>query len=497
MDLLPPLDFAELSLSAISPSLVLIAGALLLLLANVFVRSFDVAFRGVNVALCAVFLGFSIVCSLHLNLGSAFFSLIHISGITILSQVTMEFVALGFILLFFTKQEASEYSTRVGEFYPLYLLMIAGFDIMVSSQHLLIILLGLEIGSLSLVALIALSGKPRAIEAGVKYFVLGVLASVFFIVGVLCWYFASATFDLNALRNALFAGEYISLAAIMMGLVFMIGAIGFKISAVPFHSWMPDIYQGSNAIVTGVVSIIPKIAAFAVAISVFSIFIRFTSSVWIHNVLYVLVVLSITLPNIAALVQKDMKRMLAFSSIAHSGFVLACIFIDKQMSLSALYLYWFLFVFSNVGVFGLLWFVRNISNDTYEYHRFSGLVRTLPSYALLAGVFFISLAGIPPFGLFFGKVAVVVSAFNADLIWLGVIMMINSAIAVFYYLRPVITMFLLPPSQGTLSAADLTYNANLLSKSIIWIMGIMCCISIFVVQFLLDFIEKYAIVGVY
>ena len=252
-----------------------------------------------------------------------------------------------------------------------------------------------------------------------------------FIVGVLCWYFASATFDLNALQNALFAGEYISLAAIMMGLVFMIGAIGFKISAVPFHSWMPDVYQGSNAIVAGVVSIIPKIAAFAVAISVFSVFIRISADfVWVHNVLYVLVVLSITLPNIAALVQKDIKRMLAFSSIAHSGFVLACILINTQMSLSALYLYWFLFVFSNVGAFGLLWFVRNTSNDTYECHHFSGLVRVLPPYALLAGIFFISLAGIPPFGLFFGKVAVVMSAFSADYLYLGIIMMLNSAIAV-------------------------------------------------------------------
>lgn len=166
------------------------------------------------------------------------------------------------------------------------------------------------------------------------------------------------------------------------------------------------------------------------------------------------------------------------------------------MSLSALYLYWFLFVFSNVGAFGLLWFVRNTSNDTYECHHFSGLVRVLPPYALLAGIFFISLAGIPPFGLFFGKVAVVMSAFSADYLYLGVIMMLNSAIAVFYYLRPVVTMFLLPPSQSTLSTADFTYNANPLSKTIIWIMGIMCCISIFVVQFLLDFIEKY-VIGAY
>lgn len=493
MNFLPPLEFAELSLGAILPSLVLIIGALILLLANVFVRVFDRAFRGVNVALCAVFLALSVLCSLQLDVGSSFFSLIHINGITILSQVTMEFAALVFIVLFFTKQEKADYATRVGEFYPLYLLMIAGFDIMVSSRHLLIILLGLEIGSLSLVALIALSGTSRAIEAGIKYFVFSVLASVFFIMGALCWYFASANFDLNALEFAILSGNYISASAILLGVVFMIGALGFKTSAVPFHSWMPDIYQGSNAIVAGVVSIIPKIAAFAVAINVFSMFIQ-SSALWVHNTLYVLVVLSITLPNIAALVQKDIKRMLAFSSIAHSGFVLACILINTQMSLSALYLYWFLFVFSNVGAFGLLWFVRNTSSDTYEYRHFSGLVRVLPSYAVLAGVFFISLAGIPPFGLFFGKVAVVMSAFSADYVYLGLIMMINSAIAVVYYLRPVIAMFL--PATQAPNAADFFYNATSVSKLVVWLMAVVCCVSIFMVQFLLDFIGKY-VIGAY
>ena len=124
MNFLPPLDFAELSLGAILPSLVLIIGALILLLANVFVRVFDRAFRGVNVALCAVFLALSVFCSLQLDVGSSFFSLIHINGITILSQVTMEFAALVFIVLFFTKQEKADYATRVGEFYPLYLSLI-------------------------------------------------------------------------------------------------------------------------------------------------------------------------------------------------------------------------------------------------------------------------------------------------------------------------------------------------------------------------------------
>lgn len=503
-------DFSQLAFGAISPSLVLVLGALVLLLINVFARSFDLALRSLNTALCALTLALSVLCSFHLQLGEAFFSLVHISGLSILSQVTMELCALVFIVLFHGRERSSacqsagacgastDRACRVGEFYPLYLLMIAGFDLMVSSQNLLVILLGLEIGSLSLVALIALSQNLRSIEAGVKYFVLSVLASVIFILGVLCWYIASASFSLLALQDTLLSSSYLSSLAIGLGLVCMVAALGFKASAVPFHSWTPDVYQGSSAIMAGVISIIPKIAAFTLAINVFGIFIQSGMQWLISYVLYPIIVLSVTLPNIAALLQKDIKRMLAFSSISHSGFVLACVLLDTQMSLSALYLYWILFVFSNIGAFGLLWFANtrtgySAESSAYEISHFAGIARTAPAYAVLGAIFFISLAGIPPFGLFFGKVAVVMSAFSLGYVVLGAILLINSAIAVFYYLRPVVAMFFQAPSPESVGFYS---SANTLSKLILWGLGIACCVSIFMVQFLLDFIGKY-VIGAY
>lgn len=493
------LDFSELALSTILPSLILLFGALCLLLINVFARVFSQALQGLNVALSAIFLGFSIIFSCNLSVGNAFFGFIHISGISILSQIAMELCSLIFIVLFLgSKVKTDDISARVGEFYPLYLLMIAGFDLMVSSTHLLVILLGLEIGSLSLCALIALNGRSKGLEASIKYFVLSILASVFFILGVLCLYLAGAGFDMIHIQDVLHSKGYISIWGVLLGFVFMVAALGFKTSIVPFHSYMPDVYEGSNAIVAGVFSIVPKIAAFAVALLVFETFLQ-SGIVLIEQILYVLVALTITIPNIAALVQQDMKRMLAFSSISHSGFVLACILIDTQVSISSLYLYWFLFMFSNIGAFGLLWFAQNKQESwkqdfEYPISRFNGLLASAPLYAVFSGIFLLSLAGIPPFGLFWGKMLVITSAFGSDYIYLAVIMAINSAIAVFYYLKPVIAMFVMPPNAE--KPKSFLQNATPFGKILIGAMALLCCISIFMIQFLLYFIGKY-VIGAY
>ena len=493
------LDFSELALSTILPSLILLFGALCLLLINVFARVFSQALQGLNVALSAIFLGFSIIFSCNLSVGDAFFGFIHISGISILSQIAMELCSLIFIVLFLgSKVKTDDISARVGEFYPLYLLMIAGFDLMVSSTHLLVILLGLEIGSLSLCALIALNGRSKGLEASIKYFVLSILASVFFILGVLCLYLAGESFDMIHIQDVLHSKGYISIWGVLLGFVFMVTALGFKTSIVPFHSYMPDVYEGSNAIVAGVFSIVPKIAAFAVALLVFETFLQ-SGIVLIEQILYVLVALTITIPNIAALVQQDMKRMLAFSSISHSGFVLACILIDTQVSISSLYLYWFLFMFSNIGAFGLLWFAQNKQESwkqdfEYPISRFNGLLASAPLYAVFSGIFLLSLAGIPPFGLFWGKMLVITSAFGSDYIYLAVIMAINSAIAVFYYLKPVIAMFVMPPNAE--KPKSFLQNATPFGKILIGAMALLCCISIFMIQFLLYFIGKY-VIGAY
>lgn len=558
------LDIFELKVYAILPVLILLCGALCLLLINVFSSVFS---RGLNVALSALFLGVSSIFSLNLKVGSSFFGLININGISILGQFSMEICALIFIVLFganattntLQKLDCREFFDKSffsKEFYPLFLLMIAGFDIMVSSTHLVVILLGLEIGSLSLCVLIALNGRSKGIEAGIKYFVMGVLASVFFIFGVVCLYFACASMDIAHIHDMLLDDKYTSVFALFGGLVFILSAIAFKASAVPFHSWMPDIYEGSNSIMAGVVSIIPKIAAFSVAITLLGAFLK-VGIIWLESAMYVLVVLTITLPNITALIQNDVKRMLAFSSISHSGFVLACVMIGTQISLSALYLYWFMFIITNVGTFGLLWLkelkstpnLQDSSKDVdfskesksicdessakstcakiankiqslvkcstktpYDipFSAFNGLVRISPLKAFLGAIFMLSLAGIPPFGVFWGKLLAIVSAYSGGFVGLALIMMINSAIAGFYYLRLVVAMFLLDSkesspitaksqvanSQMTNEEAGNFAHCSTLGKIIVGIMGVLCVGSIFMAQFLLDFIGKY-VIGAY
>lgn len=561
------LDIFELKVYAILPVLILLCGALCLLLINVFSSVFS---RGLNVALSALFLGVSSIFSLNLKVGSSFFGLININGISILGQFSMEICALIFIVLFganaranaLQKLDCKEFFDKSffsKEFYPLFLLMIAGFDIMVSSTHLVVILLGLEIGSLSLCVLIALNGRSKGIEAGIKYFVMGVLASVFFIFGVVCLYFACASMDIAHIYDMLLDDKYTSVFALFGGLVFILSAIAFKASAVPFHSWMPDIYEGSNSIMAGVVSIIPKIAAFSVVITLLGAFLR-VGIIWLESAMYVLVVLTITLPNIAALIQNDVKRMLAFSSISHSGFVLACVMIGTQISLSALYLYWFMFIITNVGTFGLLWLkelksplksqdssqdfdssekskgiceeeaskennckcakiaskiqslVKISTKTPYDipFSAFNGLVRISPLKAFLGAIFMLSLAGVPPFGVFWGKLLAIMSAYSGGFVGLALVMMINSAIAGFYYLRLVVAMFLLD-SKDTSAIATKSQVANsqvsndeagnfahcsTLGKIIVGIMGVLCVGSIFMAQFLLDFIGKY-VIGAY
>ncbi len=481
-------ELSKMILYAIVPQLVLVCGAICLLVVNIFKTHFS---KSLNILITALFFVINIV--FILRFGNAY-----VGGVQILTQLTISIAAL--ILLALSSGRNGDISLLRAEYYPLYMLMCAGFEVMVTSSHLLIILLGLEIGSLSLCVLIALNEKDSSLEAGIKYFVMGILASVFIIFGMMGFYFLTNSLDLIIIASHIRESFMLAHMLItMVAMAFIVAGIGFKISAFGFHSWMPDVYEGSNAIMAGVVGIIPKIAAFGLAIYVFGIFKidgydLAIKREWLEFVLYALVVLTITLPNIAALMQDDIKRMLSFSSISHSGFVLACILIGSKMSLEALYLYWAMFLLTNIGVFGLLWFSENKAESSAQpFSKYHGLIRTSPMMAILLGIFMLSLAGIPPFGLFWGKLYVIMGAFWANYNYLAIIMMLNSAIAVVYYLKLIVAMFLKEPNAESMSALDSSVNASLHTKLLVGIMAVICCISIFMVQYLLDFISKYII----
>lgn len=482
---------------ALFPMFILIFGAICIMAANAFTLKFS---RSLNVALCMLFLALDLSFSIAMNKLDGSFGMIGLDGLATLTQIIILIATFFFIFLAISKQRYAEFQTP--EFYPLYLFMTAGFQFMVSSDNLILILLGIETASLALCVLIAFNDENTGIEAAIKYFIMGVLASAFYIIGAMMIYLATGGINISDIASAIvYQGNIGPNLLIISGLVFIIGAIGFKISLVPFHTWMPDVYEGSNPVLAGYISIVPKIAGFALAIRILSIFLN-AQIQWVENLLYILVVLTITVPNIMAFMQEDVKRMLSFSSISHSGFALACVLINTNQSLNAMYLYWFLFLITNIGSFSILWLSKNkkrIWHDRYDhpYTKFQGLVRIYPLMAILLAIFMFSLAGIPPFAVFWGKMLAVSSALNAGYIYLAVIMMLNSAIAAYYYLKLIVFMFLREPIIKKEDSKLYIENATYSIKGVIGIAAIACCLSIFMVQFLLEIGSKYLINNFY
>ncbi|PAF50684.1 NADH-quinone oxidoreductase subunit NuoN [Helicobacter sp. 13S00477-4] len=491
------LSFGDLKLHTVFPMFIVIFGGLCILAVNAFTLKFS---RSLNVALCMLFIAIDLAFILGLrDFDSGFFGLITLDGVSILTQIIILIGSLFFIFLAISKKRYAEFQTP--EFYPLYLFMTAGFQFMVSSDNLILILLGLEIASLSLCVLIAFNDENTGIEAAMKYFVMGVLASAFYIIGAMFFYLSTGSIEMHNIIASIYKNNFEPTILLVIGFIFMVGAIGFKISLVPFHTWMPDVYEGSNPVLAGYISIIPKIAGFAIAIRIFDIFIK-SEITWIENLLYILIIITITLPNIMALIQEDIKRMLSFSSISHSGFALACIFINTTQSQNAMFLYWFLFLITNIGAFSILWLSKNkqkLWHPRYDhpYSKFQGLVRISPLMAILLAIFMLSLAGIPPFAVFWGKMFAVSSAINAGYIWLAITMMLNSAIAAYYYLKLIVFMFLKKPIIGTQNSEIYLENSTYSIKGVIGIVAIICCLSIFVVQFLLDITSKYITNNIY
>jgi NADH-quinone oxidoreductase subunit N len=277
----------------------------------------------------------------------------------------------------------------------------------------------------------------------------------------------------------------------------MIAALGFKLSLFPFHTWVPDVYEGSNSAFAGFMSIVPKIAAFVVALRFFEIFIA-SGDTYIQALLYAIVVLTMTIPNIIALLQNDIKRMLAYSSVSHAGFAMAAILLGTTQATTALFLYWVLFLITNLGGFAMLWINRSKEYKTFSsdhaMEKYSGLIKTSPFTASMMGLFLISLAGIPPFAIFWGKMYLIGSAVNAGFIVLALIMALNSAIAAYYYLKPIVYMFLKEPLK---EQVPYLANATMPLKTIIGFCALLTIFSILLVNPLMELISYYVQISGY
>ncbi len=482
-------NIASLNLATLAPMLILISGGLLILCIDLIVKNLS---KQLYVVLSILFLLLDLgaVLGYH-GAVKGFFDVMLVDGISILAQAIILFASMLFIPLALTSKRFHEYAFP--EYFALFLFMISGFQFMVSSDNLILIFIGLELGSLALYTMIAMHNRDRSFEAAIKYFTMGAMAAGFFVMGALILYALTGAVEISKMIPVLEARNYEPIAGVLAAVAFLIAAIGFKLSQVPFHTWTPDVYEGSSAALAGYMSVVPKIAGFVVAMRLFEFLIH-ANIVWVQYILYAIAVITMTLSNIMALVQQDVKRMLAYSSISHAGFVISAIVIGTTQANSALFLYWVLFLFTNLGAFTMLWVSRHKSkiwHDRFDhpYTKFSGMISIMPFGAVVMGLFMMSLAGVPPFSLFWGKLYLMGAAINAGFVWLAIIMAINSAISVYYYLKLVVYMFLHDPieNEGTIYVK----NASTALKTIIGFSTVVTIFAFLLVNPLLEIITAY------
>jgi NADH-quinone oxidoreductase subunit N len=479
---------SDLNLSTITPMLIAVAGALLILVIDLIKGGMHKSLY-VMISVLVLFMDLLSIIDLNamIQAGSmkGFFDVILIDGIAILAQLIIIIASMLFIPLALTGQRFHEF--KYPEFFALFLFMIAGFQFMVATDNLILVFVGLETSSLALYTMIAMHNREKSFEAAIKYFTMGALAAGFYAFASMIFYAVTGTVEISKMGEVL-ATTSGSEAYLMVGAVFMLGAFGLKLSLIPFHTWTPDVYEGSSAALAGYMSIVPKIAGFVVAMRIFE-FLTHSGMVWLEYVLYIIVVITMTAANIWALVQTDVKRMLAYSSISHAGFVMAAIYMGTTQANSALFLYWILFLFTNLGAFTMLWVSRHkqVTETTpdHPFTKFSGMIKTMPIAAVIMSIFMLSLAGVPPFSLFWGKIYMIGAAIASDHLYLAIIMALNSAIAAYYYLKLIVFMlFKEPENDGTIYMT----NASLSLKAIIGFSVFMTIIAISYIDPVLAFV---------
>ena len=349
--------------------------------------------------------------------------------------------------------ESGHEDVRCGEVYSLTLLCAVGMMLMATGLDLFTILLGLEVMSLSVYAL---AGTKRtdlfSNESSLKYFVLGAFSSAFFLYGMALIYASTNSIYLQAISSAINAGNHTPLLT-FTGMVLVLVGFGFKVALVPFHMWTPDVYEGAPTSITTLMATGVKAGGFAGFLRVFLLAFGSFQMEW-SQILWVLAVLTMTLGNVVALTQKSIKRMLSYSSIAHAGYMLLALIAARQgneeIATSGLLYYLWAYVFTTAGAFAVVFYLEE-NQEEADPLRYRGLGWRKPFLGICMSIFLLSLGGIPPTAGFLGKFYVFSSALRAGYFWLVIIAVINSLISLYYYLKPVVWMYMLeadPISDG-------------------------------------------------
>src|SRR5271157_3118306 len=367
--------------------------------------------------------------------GLAFSHMVRVDGFSVFFHVLV--IAIAAVVILTSFEYMAVQRIRAGEYYALILFGVVGMALMSSAIELVLIFIALEISSISSYVLAGFRRHEAAsAESSLKYFLLGSFATAFFLYGVALMFGATGSTNIDQIGRALGTGPIPLLA--FVAVAFMFVGLGFKVAAAPFHIWTPDVYEGAPAPVVGFMSTAPKAAAFAVLLRVVFV-INVHDLFW---VIWVSAALSMTLGNMGALVQNNVKRLLAYSSIAHAGYLLMAFAAAPALGASAAMFYTAAYAAMNLGAFAVVSHFANAGERYVTLEDYEGLGRSSPLLAATLTVFLLSLIGIPMTGGFFAKFYFFSAAVKANLIWLTIIGVLNSGVGAYYYLRVIVVMYM-------------------------------------------------------
>ena len=438
----------NLNYSAILPELVMAGGAIVVLMVD--------ALRRIENRAAAENRGSGLLMSLSLivALGAAVaaFAVRGEAGLMFQDSARSDALSFGIrlivlattvLILLVGSRYVSTFTRYPGEYYTLLLLSATGMMAMGIASDLMVLFIALETFSLSLIILAGMYRHNRSsTEASLKYFLLGAFASGFFVYGSALIYGVTGTVSFAGMGPALQAAADGGPGAVLLwaGIALLLVGFGFKLSLVPFHMWTPDVYQGAPTSVTAFMSVGTKTAMFGALVRIFLMTFPSGFENW-TGPLIVLAVLTMTVGNVTALCQTSIKRMLGYSGIAHAGYVLAGLVPGTETAVNSALFYLFAYAFMNIGAFIIVMAIEHSVETDVERSQLRGTGAAMPVLAGFMALFLFSLSGIPPLAGFFGKFLIFRSILDGGLAWLAVVMVINSAVSAYYYLRIVVTMY--------------------------------------------------------
>ncbi|MCK9211328.1 MAG: NADH-quinone oxidoreductase subunit N [Ignavibacteriaceae bacterium] len=452
----------------ITPLLIISGGILLSLIVEMFYDKSEIILPWLSIALFVGTAYYSLLTAYQE--GIVFNSMLATGGLVHLFYFIFNFGAAIVVLL--SIDHIKKVGIYFGEYYILMQSAVLGMMFLASAKDLVMVFIGLEQMSVCFYILTGFSRKRSSSnEAALKYFLLGAFASGFVVYGMALIYGSVGSLSVAALSFYLLKGT--PNIVFMVGLLLFIIGFSFKIAAVPFHMWVPDVYQGAPTTVTALMSTGGKAAAFsALLVVLIPVFANLEKNIF-TTFLSVLAVITMLYGAIVAISQTDLKRMLAYSSIAHAGYMIIGLASANQNGVTGIVFYLAAYTFMNLGAFGVLSMIESKDNLQVDLQSYTGLAAKYPLLAALLTIFMFALAGIPPFAGFFGKYFVFVAAIEANLTWLAIIGVISSAISAYFYLRVVVVMYF--KSTDAPLEVEPSYQALLgifISALLVLVMGI-------------------------